>query len=549
MLLELHIRDLAIIEEQSISFGAGFNVITGETGAGKSLLLNAVALILGEKASQDLIRAGAESAEVQALFDLSQLSEAILAELPEYARGNELVVSRTISRSGRSKIYVNGRLATLALLEEISGKLINICQQSQHIRLLNSQYHLELVDNFAGNKSLRDQYAEIFTVWRDLKQRIEEYERRKRSSELRAVELAMIVEDLKAIDLRSGIRLELENDVKKLGNAEKILQGCQDVLFRLEGEAGAFQLLGGIAGQMQDLTRYDSGLQNYCDVFQNAYGDLQQVCVDLNKYADGISLDQEKLEQLRDQLAEIARLERKYRTNDAGLLELLEQSKNELEQLLGAEQIDQLKEKFARQQVELQSAAVRLRKSRQEAGVRLAELVERELQELNMAEARLEVLVENGDFSHSGADRLEIMIATNKGEPPNALRKIASGGELSRIMLVLKKILRERSGVNVLIFDEVDVGISGSVARAVGEKLRDLAQYSQVICITHLAQVASLADHHFLVKKISGERTVAQVNKLEEEQRVEEVARMVAGYKVTAASRSSARELLDNKKR
>lgn len=548
MLVDLQIKDLAIIEQQNIGFGPGFNVISGETGAGKSLLLSAIDLILGARPSVDLIRAGAEAAEIEALFDLSQISEAFLGELPDCARHNELAISRTISRNGRSKIYINGRLGTVGLLEEISSRLINICQQSQHVRLLDPQYHLELVDNFAGNQVLRDEYNHIFTAWRGLKQHIAELERRRHTSALRAVELRAVVEDLKTISLRSGLREELENSVKKLSNVEKILIGCQAVVDGLEGDRGAFSVLDQIGAQLQDVARYDGALENYGAMFQAAYGELQQTCVELNGYVSGISVDQESLEQLRDQLAEVARLERKYRTNDAGLVELLDQSERELELLQHDEKIEQLQDELSKLGVKLQSAAEKLRISRKKAGKVLAQQVGQELQELNMAEAVLQVIVEEVDFCPSGADRVEIVISTNKGELPNALRKIASGGELSRIMLVLKKILRERSGVNVLIFDEVDTGVSGSVARAVGEKLRALAQYSQVICITHLAQVASLADHHFLVSKISGERTVAQVRKLDKAERVEEVARMLAGFEVTTASRQSAQELLENKR-
>ncbi len=556
MLTELSISNFAIIEQQRISFIPGLNVISGETGAGKSIILHAIELILGGRPRPHVLRAGAESAEVEALFNLSTLSEKALAELPDMARGEELVISRTISAQGRGKVYINGRLGTVALLEEIVSKFVNICGQNQHVRLLDASYHRELLDSYAANEALFGRYAEAFNAWKEAAAQVQELENASARNVLRRAELEALVEDLKAVELRPGIRVELEGTAKRLGNSESLVNGTQQLLEALNDEQGLFTQLERSAGELRGLERLDPRVAELSAQFNAGKAEIEEFERELKRYTSAIEVNEEALSTLREHLADVARLERKYRTNDAGLCELLERSSRELGMLDGTIDIEALRADVTRKKEKAGALAAELTRVREKAGKEISKIVERELIELSMGGAKLAVEITPKELCADGADTLQFLISPNKGEPARPLRQIASGGELSRIMLVLKKVLKERTGVNVLVFDEVDTGISGAVARAVGEKLKELSDGSQVICITHLPQVASLADSHILVEKRevspgrgAAKRTVSIIRELSADERVDEVARMIAGHEITKASRESARELLGQGKR
>ncbi len=547
MLCDLHIRNVAIIEEQTVSFGAGLNVISGETGSGKSIILSALEFLLGGKPKDHLIRTGADELEIQASFDLRSLPQSVLVDLPDVAQQSELSLSRTFNRSGRSKVFVNGKLSTVTLLGEITGKLVNICGQNQHIRLLDPRYHLALVDGFGGYASLVTRYTDLYKQWKQQDSELREREQRIERNALRQAELEFITEELRQAKLVPGLREQLEGDVKRLSRGEGAINSARMLLDAVQSDGGLSDQMGIVSGKLQELIKLDPDVERIAEPLRIARAQLEEFESVLDQYSDEVEVDPETLEALRERLAEVARLERKYRTNDQGLLELLQKSERELAELGSDEGTAKLRAQVAALHSKLSSAADQLTEQRGKAGKRLAKEVEKELGELNMRGARLELRLEAADLGPLGRDRGEIFLSTNKGEPLLELRRIASGGELSRIMLVLKKILKDRSGVNILVFDEVDSGISGGVARAVGQKLKQLAQHSQVICITHLAQVASLADRHLLVGKKVGKRTISVVKELSEEERIEEVARMLAGYEVTPAARESARELVSSK--
>jgi DNA repair protein RecN (Recombination protein N) len=549
MLSELTISNFAIIERQSLSFHARFNVISGETGAGKSIILNALEFILGGKGSSNLIRSGADVMEVQALFDLSSIAPSIRSELPEIVgSGDELVVSRTQPREGRGKVLINGRLGTVSLLEEIVRKLVNICSQHHQTKLLDSRFHLELLDGFAETHTLVEKMRERHALWSDAKSRLAELERLEASGAQRREELTLMIEELEAIpNLKAGRRQELEADIKRIGNFEKLLQSGQRALHLLAGEDGLGSTLKEIANALTDMNRYDPNTARIVSDFEVARRALTDSELAISRYVDGLDVDAASLEELREALSELARLERKYRLDDAGLAVRLEQTKEELRQLGAAGGLDALRKEVSALYADVQSVGLELRKARQKAAKQLEAAVARDLKELAMAEASLEVRFTAVEPSASGIDRVDFAMSTNKGEPVGPLAQIASGGELSRVMLVLKKILREQSGVNVLIFDEVDTGISGGVARSVGRMLKDISAQSQVLCITHLPQVASLSDKHFLVQKEVGERTMTVVRALSDGEKVDEIARMLAGFTITEASRASARELIESR--
>lgn len=549
MLSELTISNFAIIEKQSLSFHSNFNVISGETGAGKSIILNALEFILGGKGSASLVRAGADVMEVQALFDLSAVSPTIRAELPEIVGDDdELVVSRTQPREGRGKVLINGRLGTVSLLEEIVRKLVNICSQHHQTKLLDARYHLELLDGFAENEKLVSSMREAFVAWSSANRRLEEFEREQASSSQRREELTLVIEELEAMPLlKAGRRVELESQIKKIGNFERLLQAGQKAISLLTGDDGVGGTLREISGAVAEMARLDAGAESIVKEFELAREALTQSERAISRYTDGLDVDAGSLEQLREELSELARLERKYRLDDAGLAQRLVVAREELDRLAESGDMKKLHKEVQELYKVVQARGQELRAIRQKAAKELEAAVARDLAELAMGDASLQVRLSPSDPTASGIDKVEFAISTNKGEPPGPLAQIASGGELSRVMLVLKKILREQSGVNVLIFDEVDTGISGGVARSVGRMLKAISSQSQVLCITHLPQVASLSDKHFLVHKQVGERAVTVVRALSESEKVDEIARMLAGFTITDASRASARELIESR--
>lgn len=548
MLTELRIANFAIIEEQLITFAPGLNVISGETGSGKSIILNALELILGARPRPHFIRAGADSLEIEAHFDLSRCSAALLEQLPDVARGRELLISRSMNRNGKGRVQINGRLGSVALLEEISQKIITLCSQGQQIRLLEPKYHLELVDSFAANDTALAEYQNLYRVWRGTVERLARAEQDWDSREARRAELAALIEELQRVAPRAGLRDELEERVRRLEGGERIIGGLTELTDGISQDGGARDQLSTALHGLSELARVDRSLAPYLAALQATRTGLDELIKDLEHHAAAVEIDEELLAQQREQLAELARIERKYRSDASGLAAMLERSVAELAELDRLNSPERLRAEEATSHATAQKAARTLSSRRRKAAEQLSAQVGRELAELNMPDAELRVeMEERAELGADGIDSLELIIATNKGEPFKPLRQVASGGELSRIMLVLKKSFQERSGVNVLIFDEVDSGISGGVARAVGEKLRAVAQHSQVICITHLPQVASLADHHLLVDKVVGDRTVSIVKELSSEEKVNEIARMLAGFNITETARESARELLSSK--
>ncbi|MEY4700693.1 MAG: repair protein RecN [Pseudomonadota bacterium] len=549
MLSELTVSNFAIIERQSLTFHPHFNVISGETGAGKSIILNALEFILGAKGSTTLIRSGADQMEVQALFDLSEIPQTIRAELPEIVgEGDELVVSRTQPREGRGKVLINGRLGTVSLLEEIVRKLVNICSQHHQTRLLDAKYHLELLDGYADNARLTEKVREAYELWHAAKCELLSLETLEASGAQRREELQHTFDELSALPkLKAGRRAELEGEIKRIGNFERLNQAGQRALDLLTGDEGLGVKLREVSAVLADLRRYDAATATIINEFEVARDALTRSELAIGRYVHTIDADTSSLEDLREELSELARLERKYRTDDAGLCERREKAQDELAKLGGGLGLQALEKDVASKFAAFKTLALDLRKIRQKAAKSLMTSVTDALAELNMADARLEVRFGECEASAKGIDRVDFLMSSNKGESHGALSQIASGGELSRVMLVLKKVLREQSGVNVLIFDEVDTGISGGVARAVGRMLKDIGSQSQVICITHLPQVASLSDKHFLVQKEIGDRAVTVVRALTEGEKVDEIARMLAGFTITEASRASARELIESR--
>ncbi|WKZ57011.1 MAG: DNA repair protein RecN [Bdellovibrionota bacterium] len=548
MLRALSIRNLAVIEKVDIEFAEGFSAITGETGAGKSVVLQAIELVIGRRASEHLIRSGAESLDVQAVFDLSSLPVPVRQSLPDIvAEGDELLVSRSVSRNGKSRVLLNGNLATVKVLEDVTSRIINLCGQNSQARLLEREYHRELLDDYAGNTLERARYEEAYARWREVSNRITTLRGAMASADKRREELEEIVKEIGGVKPRAGMRAELEREIRRHAGAENVLRIGQQLLAELGADATLWAGLRNVQNGLHELRRINEEFTEFEGRCRDLCTELRELESDLTRRLSSVCVDEESLEALRERLAELARLERKFKCDDAGLEDVLQNARQELDGLGGTEQLTELERAEEKWRAALESAARALSESRRKAGVTLAKAVRAELKDLAMPHAEIEVSLELAEYGPHGAESIEFLIATNKGETLKPLKLIASGGELARVTLVLKKLLRERSGINVLVFDEVDSGVSGRVARALGQKLRELAKLSQVICITHLPQVASLADQHFLVTKGGKDRVSSQIERLSDSARIEEIARMLAGYEVTPASRESARELLTSK--
>lgn len=549
MLTELTITNFAIIERQSVTFHGGFNVISGETGAGKSIILNALEFILGGKGSPSFIRSGTDHLEVQALFDLTVLPRAVRQELPDIVgEDDELVVSRLLPREGRGKVLINGRLGTVALLEEIVRKLVNICSQHHQTKLLDPKYHLDLLDGFCDKPELVERMRKAHREWADAKSELTRVKEAFEQGAARREDLEHTRAELENLpNLRPGRRKELEGEIKRIGNFERLVALGQKLEDLLLGEEGIGIRLKEISAAMTEMSRLDPSIGATQEDFENAKRALNHSEIAIARYVGSLEVDASTLETLREELSEMARLERKYRVDDAGLCALKERVKRELSQLFGGQGFRELELTVGRLHDIAMTLGRELRKVRQKGAEELCKAVSGDLKELNMRDASLKVQFTDIEPSSLGIEKTEFLISSNKGEPHGALIQIASGGELSRVMLVLKKLLRERSGINVLIFDEVDAGVSGGVARSVGLMLKEISKQSQVVCITHLPQVASLSDRHILVNKEVGERAVTVVRVLSEEEKVDEIARMLAGYKITETSRASARELISGR--
>ncbi len=547
MLSHLQISNFAIISEQTVSFGAGLNVISGETGAGKSIILQAIELILGGRASAQVVREGSEALEVQAVFDLSELPPEVRSELPDYIQGDELVVSRTVTESGKGKVTINGKLSSVSILSEIVGRIVSLCKQGQQMRLLDRSYHTEIVDLFGGLSDLRAQYQSAHSAWSGAAHRLADLEKRILEGEARREELLDRIKELSRITLRDGMRAELEQRVKLMKNSERLLDSYQRVSDALSGEPGAISLLRVVSSEIEKIRQHDETVGALTSLVEEVRAGLLELDGQISDRAGAMDIDGHALDKVESELAELARLQRKYRTDDLGLCALLKEYQDELALIDGGHGLQSARREVEQLHAAAHAIAAQLSEKRHSIADKLSRLVEPEIHELNMPGAKLKAQFTPTPLGPHGLETLELMIATNKGEPLKPLRQVASGGELSRILLVLKKVLQERSGINVLIFDEIDAGVSGGVARAVGEKLKALSKYSQVLCITHLPQIASLANKHLLVEKQVGKRTISIVRELNDEQKIDEIARMLAGYKITAASRESAKELLSSK--
>ncbi|MBL7183911.1 MAG: DNA repair protein RecN [Anaerolineae bacterium] len=578
MLVELNVRDFAIIDELHLDFSPGLNVLTGETGAGKSIIIDAVSTLLGGRADSTMIRSGTDEARVEGIFHLDEaIKEAVLPLLQKDGlEGDDediLVLAREIRRERRSICRVNGRAVTLGTLESIGQHLVDIHGQTEHLSLLRVREHIVFLDRYGDLWAMRREVADLVCELRQVRQELDALVRDERELARRADLLAYQIQEIAAANLRVGEEKELSEERTRLANAEHLTELANEAHRALyageEGHLSAIDLLGQVVHSLTSLEKIDSGLKEQRQTVEETSYRLEDLARSLRTYRDSIEFSPARLRQVDERLDLIYNLKRKYGDSIAEILAFGEAAQRELDGIVHREeQVEELEARETELLRQIGALAAQLSAQRRAAGEQLGEAIEAELKHLGMEGARFGVAIEQreaedgvwvGDkrmrFDTTGIDRVEFLIAPNVGEPLKSLAKIASGGEASRLMLALKTVLSAADHTPTLIFDEIDAGIGGRAGGVVGNKLWRLTAETgpsdmghQVLCVTHLPQLAGYGDVHFRVDKgVSGERTLTTVQQLAEEERIEELASMLGT--ATRATRRSAQELLERVKR
>lgn len=560
MLQSLHIQNLAIIDDLTVEFGSGFNVLTGETGAGKSILISAIQLLLGMKGGAELVRHGASMAVVEGLFEIPESGpvERTL-EARGIKSGQQLVLRRTINKDGKSKAYLNGQMSPVSVLSEVGRLQVNIYGQHENQSLLDPAKHLDLLDEHGRINSIRTRWEQLWRQWSGLRVKLQEELALKEDWNLKRELWEFQLKEISEASLYVGEEEALEEELRVLLNSQRIqdtLQRAQELLYSQRGSA--LEQVQTTLREIREVCQVASSLEGLRGNLESAELYLQEAVSALRDHSKRIWWDGNRLAEVDGRLQEIRRLKRKYKTDVPGILALASQLKQRLSEADTFDQrIQGLHEEVTLLEEELKAVGRMLTEARVRAAQELSSKVEDELKDLGVSDPRFQVLVaplkegtclELGGLiaGPRGMDEVEFLLSTNIGETPRPLWKIASGGELSRIMLAMKKVLADAVRVPTLIFDEIDSGIGGAVAHALGEKLAYIARTHQVLCVTHLAQVACFADHHLRVsKKVRGGRTVTTVEELDEQGRLEELSRMMAGRVISPKAREHAIELLE----
>lgn len=547
MLSSLQLRDLAIVHRLELEFGPGLNVLTGETGAGKSILVQALSLLLGGRGSSEWVRAGSEEASVEGVFELSAAVRDALLERGLQAEGPELLVRRTIHKNGKGRVFLNGQLATVTLLQEIMRGTIDISGQHEHVSLFREEHHLDLLDAYAGTKPLA---AELAALYREQAALLSELESERRATEERARRedyLRFQLEELRELQPSEGELEDLEVERQRLRHARRLQEvsgEAECVLY--SGEDAIVDRLGRVERDLQEASALDDRLSPLAARMALTLSEVGELARELGRYAHGVDLDPARLEHVEERIESLRRLAKKH----GGSLERAMAAQSEMEAELRL--IEETEERCLRGHTrlgelgsELEARAQALSAARRRGAEKLEKALRLELEGLSLTGSSLEVkLTPLAELSVRGAERAAFLFAPNAGEPARPLAKTASGGELSRVLLALKVVLASNDGVSTYVFDEVDSGIGGRVASVLGQKLEDVARSRQVLCITHLPQVAAYADRHLRVsKEIERGRTTSRVEVLEPQASIEELARMLAGSEVTPRSIELAGEL------
>jgi len=552
MLTHLFVKDLAVVSSLELELGAGMTALTGETGAGKSILIDALGLALGDKANADMIRAGSKRAEVVASFDLDDLPSvhAWLAE-QDLDDAGECIVRRLLARGGRSRAYINGRPVPGARLQELGERLVDIHGQHAHQSLLRVKAQRELLDGYAGQSALAAEVARLFREFHALDKRLSALRAESAERSARLDLLRFQVGELDALGLAEDELETLDREQKRLANLGMLQATSGHLLDGLyDGEASVHSELGRASARIEELLGFDEDLAEIRELVEGAAIQIEEAASGLRRYLDRLDLDPALAEQVESRLAQVHELARKYRVYPQQLADTLERLRGELEGLEREDiAVGTLAEKRDRARSAFLTKARELSAQRARAAERLSETVTASMQTLGMVGGRFQTVVGTGDAQSAGAnglDRVELLVSANPGQPLQPLVKVASGGELSRISLCIQVAAAECASIPTLVFDEVDVGIGGAVAETVGRLLHTLGGARQVLCVTHLAQVAAQAHRHLQVRKYSSEdQTYTEIAPLGEDARIREIARMVGGMEITAKTLAHAREMIE----
>lgn len=552
MLTSLQIENIAVIEKAEITFDKGLNILTGETGAGKSIIIDSINAVLGERTTRELVRTGAPFAKVSALFfGLSHAAEQVLKSLDlEPEEDGSLLIQRSISSDGRSACRINGQTATVSMLRQLGGELINIHGQHDSQSLLSSEKHIGFIDALAQDEALLEEYHGLYAAYVKIRRALNELQMDE-EEKLRKIDLLRFqIDELEAANLQIGERETLTQERTRCLNAEKILQSLRlayDAINGTEETAGASQLLTDAAAGLQDAARYYGAIESTAQEMLDLSYNLESYADEIRNAFDTLSYDPGDLEQIEERLDLLYKLSRKYGETEEEMLAYLEKARAELDEITFSEERVQKLDEERREIVrKIKALAATLSDVRRQAGERFAKQVEAELSYLDMPHVRFIVHHEQVKPGPNGADEIEFLISANPGEPPRPLAKIASGGELSRIMLAIKNVLSGSDEIGTLIFDEIDTGVSGRAAQKIALKLKQVSAGRQVICVTHLAQIAAQADCHLLIQKtVQDDQTYTQVDTLDFEGRKREIARIMGGMdEITPLQLQSAEELL-----
>ena len=547
MLSLLHIENIAVIEQADISFDKGFNVLTGETGAGKSIVIDAISAIMGERAYRDMIRTGTTKASVRAVF--TQVPELSWFQENGVEYDQETVIQRDVYLDGKNVCRVNGSLVTVTILHKLGIQLINIHGQHDSASLFDEENHLRFLDAFADNAALltdyQEKYAAVFKLRREIdRMTMDESEKLRRMETLKYQ-----IAEIEKAELQPGEDEELEQRRKLLQNSEKLSQGLDEATEALLGgddSDGAAALLAQAAYALSRIARYSDDYSAFQERLTDLKYQVQDIADEVRDARDDLSYSADELETIESRLDIVHRLRRKYGADCKEILAYLDKAQKELDDIEFADdRVEQLKKQLAKKEKAAWDAALALRKDRQQKAEEMSQKILTELSQLDMPRVQFSCRFRETELTENGADAVAFYMSANVGEDLKPMSKVASGGELARIMLAMKNVLAEKDQVGTLIFDEVDTGVSGRAAQRIAEKLRALAKHKQVLCVTHLPQMAALADTHMLISKSErGGRTFTTVTPLDREGRKQELARIIGGTHITETTLKSAEEML-----
>ena len=552
MLKELSIKNFAIIEEVSVSFSDGLTVLTGETGAGKSIIIDAVHLLAGGRGSQEFIRHGAKKAELEGLFYIHNAQHPVFQKLQDVgieADEDSVILRRDINDHGKSVCRVNGKLVTIAILREIGGSLIDIHGQHESQELMDERLHISLLDQFAGSKlhKAKESYSGLFQKYMKLKKELAAVSDNEQQIAQRIDLYQYQINEIDAIELIDNEDEDLQAERKKFQNYHKTFERISAAHEALNGESKGLDWIGNAMSELEDIASFDESYKEQAELVSNSFYSLQELSYQLKSEMDESEFDEERLNVIEERLAAIQSLKRKYGNSIEEIITYRHKIGEELDALMNRDERIQQRQK-ALEQVEkdLEIDAKELTIYRKKAAKSLSEAIVLQLRELFMEKATFEVIFKpSAIFDKNGKDDVSFYMSTNVGEPAKPISKIASGGELSRMMLALKGIFSKHQGITSIIFDEVDTGVSGRVAQAIAEKIANISRSSQVLCITHLPQVAAMADQQLLIEKeVMGKRTMTKLTEVTGQNRVQELSRMMSGSEITTLTLEHATELL-----